>query len=186
MLAAGLAPIAAVLWDAFETDVLPRTVTRRVRIARVYFPASWVLWPRFAHTLQSEGRRERFLAVYAPVSLLGLLLVWAAGLIFGFGALHWAEGSRLHTPGGEAGFADDLYMSGTTFFTLGLGDVHPTGWPARVLTVIGGGLGLGLLAMVIAYFPVLYQSFARREVRLTLLDAWAGSPPAAAEGLQRP
>ena len=46
-------------------------------------------------------------------------------------------------------------------------------------------MGFGFLAVVIAYFPVLYQSFSRREVRLTLLDAWAGSPPAAAEILRR-
>ena len=185
MLVVGLALIAAVLWDAFETVVLPRTVTRRVRIARVYFRANWALWTRVARNLKSEGRRERLLAVYGPVSFLGLLAVWAVGLIGGFGALHWALGSRLLTPSGAAGLADDLYMSGTTFFTLGLGDVHPTGSAARVLTVVEGGLGFGFLAIVIAYFPVLYQSFARREVRLTLLDAWAGSPPAAAEVLRR-
>src|SRR5262249_18510336 len=35
------------------------------------------------------------------------------------------------------------------------------------------------------YLPVLYQSFSRREVRLTMLDAWAGSPPSAGEVLRR-
>jgi hypothetical protein len=89
------------------------------------------------------------------------------------------------TPDGAAGFVDDLYMSGTTFFTLGLGDVHPVGSIARVLTVAEGGMGFGFLALVISYSPVLYQSFSRREIRLTLLDAWAGSPPAAAEVLRR-
>jgi hypothetical protein len=54
-----------------------------------------------------------------------------------------------------------------------------------VLTVGEGGMGFGFLALVIAYFPVMYQSFSRREIRLTLLDAWAGSPPAAAEVLRR-
>ena len=54
-----------------------------------------------------------------------------------------------------------------------------------ILTVVEGGLGFGFLAVVIAYFPVLYQSFSRREVRLTMLDAWAGSPPAAVEVLRR-
>ena len=49
-----------------------------------------------------------------------------------------------------------------------------------MLTVTEGGMGFGFLALVIAYFPVLYQSFSRREIQLTLLDAWAGSPPAAA------
>src|SRR6185503_14117962 len=92
---------------------------------------------------------------------------------------------RLEVPFGEPTFLDDLYMSATTFFTLGLGDVHPVGHVARFLTVAEGGMGFAFLAIVIAYFPVLYQSFARREVRLTLLDAWAGSPPSAAEVLRR-
>src|SRR5579864_1993143 len=76
-------------------------------------------------------------------------------------------------------------MSGTTFFTLGLGDLQPVGRVARFLTVAEAGTGFAFLAIVIAYFPVLYQSFSRREAQLTLLDAWAGSPPAAAEVLRR-
>jgi hypothetical protein len=76
-------------------------------------------------------------------------------------------------------------MSGTTFFTLGLGDVHPVGAVARLLTVAEAGMGFAFLAIVIAYFPVMYQSFSRREARLTLMDAWAGSPPAATELLRR-
>jgi hypothetical protein len=181
----GLALIAIVLWDAFETVVLPRTVTRRLRLARLYFRGTWRPWARIARMLDSDNRRERFLAIYGPLSLLGLLTVWAAGLILSFAVLHWSAGSRLVTPAGSAGFLDDLYMSGTTFFTLGLGDIQPVGGGARLLTVAEGGMGFGFLAVVIAYFPVLYQSFSRREVRLTLLDAWAGSPPAAAEILRR-
>jgi hypothetical protein len=184
-LVVGLALIATVLWDAFETVVFPRTVTRVVRLARIYFRGTWSAWGRVSQLFGSESRRERFLAVYGPVSLLGLLAVWAVGLIAGFAALHWSAGSQLSVPEGTARFGDDLYMSGTTFFTLGLGDVHPVGPLARLLTVAEGGMGFAFLAIVIAYFPVLYQSFARREVRLTLLDAWAGSPPAAAEVLRR-
>jgi len=184
-LAAGAALVAVVLWDAFETVVLPRTVSRRFRVARAYFQTTWHLWKGLASAFQSDGRRERFLAVYGPLSLIGLLTVWASALILGFGVLHWSIGSRLFSPTGAARFVDDLYMSGTTFFTLGLGDVRPDGGRARWLTVIEAGMGFGILAVVIAYFPVLYQSFSRREVRLTLLDAWAGSPPAAAEVLRR-
>jgi len=143
------------------------------------------LWTRIARMFDSDGRRERFLAIYGPLSLIGLLMVWALGLILSFAALHWSAGSRLLTPRGDARFVDDLYMSGTTFFTLGLGDVQPVGSLARLLTVAEAGMGFGFLALVIAYFPVLSQSFSRREVRLTLLDAWAGSPPAAAEVLRR-
>jgi len=182
---AGLAVIAVVLWDAFETVVLPRTVTRRFRLARVYVRVTWRAWMRAGAAFTSEGRRERFLAVYGPVSLLGLLTVWAIGLVIGFAILFWSIGSTVLPSGGAASFGDDLYMSGTMFFTLGLGDVQPMAGLSRVLTVAEGGMGFGFLAVVIAYFPVLYQSFSRREVRLTLLDAWAGSPPAAAEILRR-
>ncbi|HKB13667.1 MAG TPA: potassium channel family protein [Vicinamibacterales bacterium] len=183
---AGLVAIAAVLWDAVETVLLPRTVTRNFRLARAYFRSTWNGWTRLAQLVKGAGRRERVLSVYGPLSLVGLLSVWAVTLILGFAVLHWSIGSRLVSAGGgSAQFGDDVYMSGTTFFTLGLGDVHPISRVARILTVIEGGLGFGFLAIVIAYFPVLYQSFSRREVQLTLLDAWAGSPPAAAEILRR-
>jgi hypothetical protein len=180
----GLSIIAAVLRDAFETVILPRSVGRRWRLTRVYFGATWGLWARAAAT-QSERRRDKFLAIYGPLSLLALAVIWALGLIIGFAVLQWAAGSRLDPIRVDLAFADDLYMSGTTFFTLGLGDVRPVGYVARFLTVAEAGTGFGFLAIVVAYFPVLYQSFSRREARLTLLDAWAGSPPAATEVLVR-
>jgi hypothetical protein len=175
--------MAAVLWDAFETVVLPRTVSRRLRLTRVYFRVTWRLWSRVAATVRRDRYRERFLAVFGPLSLLGLAGVWAMGLLIGFAGLHWAAGSSMRPASGR--FTDDLYLSGTTFFTLGLGDVEPVGAVARLITVAEAGTGFAFLAIVIAYFPVLYQSFSRREAQLTLLDAWAGSPPAAAEVLKR-
>jgi len=177
--------VAIVLWDAFETIILPRSVSRRFRLARFYLRVTWRAWTAVARRTRGDGRRDKFLSVYGPVSLIGLLCVWATGLIAGFALLQWSVGSRLVTPTGRAGFGDDMYMSGTTFFTLGLGDVHPASATAKLLTVIEGGMGFGFLAIVITYFPVLYQSFSRREVRLTMLDAWAGSPPSAAEILRR-
>jgi hypothetical protein len=177
--------IATVLWDAFETVVLPRTVSRRLRLTRLYFRATWKPWAYMAARLVTERRRERFLAIFGPLSLLGLSAVWALGLVIGFAGLHWSAGSNLRPLASNAQFHDDLYMSGTTFFTLGLGDLQPVGPVARFFTVAEAGTGFAFLAIVIAYFPVLYQSFSRREAQLTLLDAWAGSPPAAAEVLRR-
>jgi len=177
--------IASVLWDAFETVVLPRTVSRRWRLARVYFGFTWRQWSQAAARFRSDRRRERFLAVFGPLSLLGLAGVWASGLLLGFAGLQWSAGSHVRPLTGSGRFIDDLYLSGTTLFTLGLGDVQPVGHLARLITVIEAGTGFAFLAIVIAYFPVLYQSFSRREARLTLLDAWAGSPPAAVEVLRR-
>jgi hypothetical protein len=177
--------IAVVLWDAFETVILPRTVTRKWRVARTYFRTTWRGWRRVGLTYQSDGRRERFLAIYGPLSLLGLAAFWALGLVVGFAGVHWGVGSHLQPLSSGSHFVDDLYMSGTTFFTLGLGDLQPVGTVARIVTVAEAGTGFAFLASVITYLPVLYQSFSRREVRLTLLDAWAGSPPSAVEILRR-
>lgn len=177
--------IATVLWDAFETVILPRTVSRRLRLARVYFGFTWTRWSRAAARFRTDRRRERFLAIFGPLSLLGLVGVWALGLLFGFAGIQWAAGSSLRPLRANGHFIDDLYLSGTTFFTLGLGDLQPVGHVARLITVAEAGTGFAFLAIVIAYFPVLYQSFSRREAQLTLLDAWAGSPPAAVEVLRR-
>ena len=79
----------------------------------------------------------------------------------------------------------DLYVSGTTIFTLGLGDVTPRSPASRELIIFEAGTGLGFLAVVMGYFPVLYSAFSRREVSISLLDARAGSPPTAAELMRR-
>lgn len=181
----GLSMLAIVLWDAFETIILPRRVTRRLRLARLFYRSTWIPWSALARRLRPGNRRESFLSFFGPLSLLLLFGVWALGLIVGFAILHWAMGSPINVPGGTPGFWSDLYMSGTTFFTLGLGDVTPRGLLARAVTVVEGGVGFGFLAIVIAYLPVLYGAFSRREVNISLLDARAGSPPTAAELLRR-
>jgi hypothetical protein len=79
----------------------------------------------------------------------------------------------------------DLYVSGTTLTTLGPGDVIPRSHTVRALMILESGAGLGFVALVIGYLPVLYTAFSRREVSIALLDARAGSPPTAAELLTR-
>ncbi len=181
----GLALIAVILWDSFETIVLPRRVTRKYRLARAFYHYSWKPWSAVASRLRSGNRRESFLSFYGPLSMLLLFSVWALAMVFAFALLHCALGSPLVPNQGSATFWTDLYMSGTTFFTLGLGDVTPRTGPARVLTVLEAGIGFGFLAMVITYLPVLYEAFSRREVSISLLDARAGSPPTAGELLRR-
>ena len=181
----GLALIVVVLWDVFETIVLPRRVTRRFRLTRAFYRSVWYPWSVIARQLHKSKRREIFLSVFGPLSLLALLVFWAAALVFGFALLHLATGSHITAPNEPSGFFTDLYYSGTTFFTLGLGDISPTGPAARAITVIEASLGFGLLALVIGYFPVLYQAFSRREVNISMLDARAGTPPIAVELLRR-
>jgi hypothetical protein len=181
----GVVLILIVLGDAFETIVLPRRVTRQISLARLFYRSTWLFWYTAVRTIFSRKRQENFLSWYGPLSLLLLLIFWATGLVIGFAFVHWASGSVIKTPEGSAGFGTYLYLSGTTFFTLGLGDVIPTTTFGRGLVAFEAGMGFGFLALVIGYLPALNQSFARREVNISLLDARAGSPPTAAEMLRR-
>ncbi len=76
-----------------------------------------------------------------------------------------------------------LYLNGTTFFTLGLGDITPNSELARVFLLIEVASGFGFLALVISYAPVLYQAFSRWKQRISLLDARDGSLATATEFL---
>jgi hypothetical protein len=181
----GVLLLAVILWDAFETIILPRRVTRRIRLTRAFYRYTAAPWLLVARRMKPGRRREGFLSVFGPLSILALFGVWAGGLILAFAMVQWAGASILEGRAGLESFRAQLYFSGTSFFTLGLGDVAPHTPLARVITVLEAGTGFGFLAIVISYLPVLYGAFSRREMNISLLDARAGSPPTAAELLRR-
>ena len=180
-----------VILDAFQTIILPRRPAGRFRITRIFFILTWAPWSGLSERLGNKRFREQMYSIYGPLSLLLLLVVWGFFLVVGFACLYFSLGSpfgdaMVHPEGGRAArFATDLYVSGTTLFTLGLGDVVPRSLMARALITFESGTGLGFVALVIGYVPVLYQAFSRREVSVALLDARAGSPPTATELIRR-
>jgi hypothetical protein len=182
---AGVIVVFAVLLDAFETVVLPRRVQRQFRLTTWFFRLTWVPWTRLTRRIRTQTRRENFLGYFGPLSLLGLLAMWAVGLILGFALLQRGLGEHVQLGHEPVTFWTVLYLSGETFFTLGLGDVTPVAGAARALTVLEGGTGFAFLGMVIGYLPTIYSAFSRREIEISLLDARAGSPPTAAELLAR-
>jgi hypothetical protein len=180
----GLGLIVLSLRDAFETVILPRSIARLVRLSRIINVLIWRPWAMLGARASTDPRRERFLSMYGPFSIILMLAIWASGLVIGFAFVSYGLGSPWRAAG-PLTFLDDVYVSGTTLFTLGLGDVVPATAVTRVLLVIESGLGFGFLTLGLAYLPVIYQSFSRREAQITLLDAWAGSPPSAVELLRR-
>ncbi|MGB6729144.1 MAG: potassium channel family protein [Terracidiphilus sp.] len=182
---AGVACLCIVLIDAFETIILPRRATGRFRPTRIFYIATWRPWSFFARRIPNPRKRETALSFYGPLSLIFLLVAWAGSMVLGFGLIYFGLGSPFNDATGHGGLVSDFYVSGTTIFTLGLGDVTPRGPWARGLIILESGTGLGFLAVVMGYFPVLYSAFSRREVSISLLDARAGSPPTAAELLRR-
>jgi hypothetical protein len=186
VLAASVLLMLVVFVDVFEVMILPRRVRHGFRLARIFYRAAWVVWRKFARLFRVGTWRSAVLSVFGPLSLFALMTVWGAGLIIGFALVHWAMGTRLDMPDGSGHtLGAYLYFSGTTFFTLGYGDMVPKGAFGRTLSVAEAGIGFGFLAVVISYLPVLYQAFSHREITISLLDARAGSPPTAGELLRR-
>ncbi|MBA2338973.1 MAG: two pore domain potassium channel family protein [Pyrinomonadaceae bacterium] len=181
----GCALLFAILWDAFESIVLPRRVTRRFRLTRGFYRTTWVPWRMLAQSIHSKKQHETVLSYFGPLSLIVLLCVWAFGLIVAYAMIQWALQSPVNAPEGVATFGTYLYMSGETFVTLGYGDVSPRESLGRFISVAEAATGLGFVAMIIGYLPILSQAFSRREVSISLLDARAGSPPSASELLRR-
>jgi hypothetical protein len=181
----GAAIIWVVLLDAFETVVLPRRVLRNFKLTAYFYRRTWIPWRRIARHIKTPSRQQNFLGYFGPLSLILLLGFWAAGLIFGFSLIQYGIGGHEQLNQEPLTFGRIIYHSGETFFTLGYGDIVPTSGAARALSVFEAGMGFAFLGVVIGYIPVVYSSFSRREIQISMLDARAGSPPSAAELLIR-
>jgi hypothetical protein len=181
----GLIILWVVFLDAFETVVLPRRVTRHFKLTAWFYRRTWVPWQKIAHHIKTPSRQQGFLGYFGPLSLIMLLAFWASMLIFGFALLQFGIGGHEQLGKEPLTFGRIIYQSGQTFFTLGYGDILPTTGPARALSVLESGMGFAFLGVVIGYIPVVYSSFSRREIQISMLDARAGSPPTAVELLVR-
>lgn len=189
-LISGFLLLTVVLLDAFQTIILPRRPVGHLRITRLFFVLTWGPWRTVTGLLRTRSLREQFYSIYGPLSLLLLFILWALLLTAGFAFIFFGLRIPFHDPmltsGSEwARLRSCLYVSGTTLFTLGLGDVLPQSHAARFMTVLEAGTGLGFVALVIGYLPVLYTAFSQREILVALLDSRAGSPPTAGELLLR-
>ena len=181
----GVVIICSVLLDAFETVVLPRRVTRHFKLTAWFYRRTWIPWRKIAARIKTTSRQQNFLGYFGPLSLILLMIFWATGLIFGFALMQYGIGGHEQLSGEKLTFGKIVYHSGETFFTLGYGDIVPTSGGARALSVIEAGMGFAFLGVVIGYLPVVYSSFSRREIQISMLDARAGSPPSAVELLVR-
>jgi hypothetical protein len=172
------------LFDVFRTLVTPRAARGRFRLGRMLFRLLWRPWRWVGLRTKTVQARERVLAAAAPFFFFVLLVGWVCIALLAYALILWSP-AFVHGIGvGGTSFGNALYTSGTALFTLGFGGGVATGW-TRAVAVAEGATGLGLFAVVIAYLPVLYQAFNRREVGVLLLDARAGSPPSGPELLHR-
>ena len=163
---AGLALVLASAGDAVSTLVTTRRRRGRHWPTQIFYRRTWKLWKALAGRAPAD-RREGLLAVYGPLSLLGLLVFWVMLLVAGWGAVWWGLRSAVT---GVDGYLDALYFAGVGFFTVGFGDLVPTGGLARLLVLVEAFMGLLTMALVIGYLPTLYGAYSRRELQLLSLD----------------
>ena len=168
-----MALIATTLMSAIRTFVLPRgESTNLTRTIFLTVRAVFELRLRFAKTFIE---RDRIFAPFAPIGLLVLPFVWLIVVGSGYAGLFWAVTGRDWTRA--------FKTSGSSLFTLGVAPLH--GFGQTIIGFSEAGLGLGLLALLIAYLPSMYASFQRRESAVALLEARAGSPPSARQTIIR-
>jgi hypothetical protein len=173
---AGLILILSVVNDVFQSVIVPRAVGKRFRISYVVFRGLWFAWPRLAWMLYGPRaeRREDFLALYAPFTLVFLLLVWTGCAMLGYGLIAWAWRGGFFPP--LHSFAEALYFAGTSLTTIGFGDIVGRSAGPRFLSIAAAVNGLALLSITTAYFFALFGSFQARETFVVTVGARAGSP----------
>jgi Ion channel len=174
---AGIALILLMMNDVFQSVIVPRATGRRYRLSVYVWRAIWRLWPTMAWRLDPEngGRREEFLAAFAPFTLTLLIFLWASLLIVGFGLVLWGLRGGITPP--RPTFGAVLYYAGTSLVTIGYGDIVSHGWAARLASVLAGLAGLSLLSITTAYLFAIFGSFQTRETFVVVIGARAGAPP---------
>jgi hypothetical protein len=173
--AVGVVLVALVLFDVFQSVVLPRRSGSVLRLAPHVLVLLWPLWRWIGLRLRPAWRREDFLGTFAPFAIVLLLAAWFVALILGFGLILHALRDQFH-PRIED-YQTACYVAGTSLLTIGFGDIVATSGLARGVELLAGAAGLTIVALVIALTFNLYASFARREVLVLVLDARAGVPP---------
>jgi hypothetical protein len=172
---AGLLLIWLVLWDLFQSIVLPRPSPGWFRISRYVIRGAWRVVRPIARP--NSPRSERLLGYFAPAITIVLLVIWLAALMLGYGLIFYAFRAELRPA--PADFPTAVYFAATCVLTLGFGDIVATGVPARIVAVAAAANGLGAVALVVTYFFSLYASYQRREVQVVTLQGVAGAPPSA-------
>ena len=173
-LVAGIFIVGGTAGSLVRSTVMPRSVASRLSVfvgRRVVYRS--VL--RLSHLFNSYETKDRVLAYGAPLALLTLLVTWLLLFLLGYGLILW---SSLDISVGQA-----IRESGSSLFTLGFaGQEHLLGTAVDFLAAF---TGLIVIALQIAYLPVLYQAFNRRETLVTMLQSRAGAPAWGPEILAR-
>ena len=153
------------LLAAIQTVVVPRT--ERSLVIRFIYVGVGLLFSMVARRRKSYEARDALLARYAPITLMLLPMVWASGVIYGFSLMFWALDVRP--------YRDALVLSGSSLTTLGFRDTQDLF--SLILSIAEALIGLGIVALLISFLPLMHSAFSTRESAVARLEVRAGNPP---------
>lgn len=171
----GLLIVVAVLYDLFQSVVLPRPAVSKVQLATLVVRPMWRAWSWIGRRSSRVERSEARLAAFAPMALLIVFALWALALILGYGLV--IDGLAEQFRPAPQDLATSIYISSSTLVPLSFGDFVPDGGAARLVIVAESATGVALAALAITLLFSLYESFRAREEMVVSLDALAGAPP---------
>ncbi len=174
--------IVVAFYDLFKSVVLPRPAINKFVLVRQLFFFTWRFWRWVGDRMSQAGRREGWLATFAPIGVLLMFFVWAGAFVLGYGLVIDGLRDQMHPVPGD--FWESLYFSATTLVPLSYGDYVPTGLGARLFTIAESTTGVAIAALAITLLFSLYESFQRREELVVTLDALAGAPPSGVQILE--
>jgi hypothetical protein len=162
--AGGVVIIVGILSDAVATLIVTQGSSGPWRPARIFYAVTWRSTRALSARLPDRSG-ENVLNVYPALSLLGLLVLWLAGLMIGWSLLYWGVDQHV---GGASDFGSVVYYAGTSLVTPVFGSAH--GAVVRLLTLLETLTGVVTIALMISYLPALYGAYSRREAKLLTLD----------------
>ena len=168
-----LVVVIATLLSAVRTFVVPRGTP--VLLTRWVFLVSRFLFVTASRRTNTYEERDRIMAVYAPLTLVILPMVWLMIILGASMAMFWSLGTHSWT--------EAFRESGSSMLTLGF--EAPSDLPSTAVAFAEAVGGLGLLALLLAYLPTIYTAFSRREASVAMMEVRAGSPPTPEELLRR-
>ncbi|HEY6469240.1 MAG TPA: hypothetical protein VI434_05690 [Candidatus Dormibacteraeota bacterium] len=175
----GVVLTAITLFDVFQSVVFPRPSVGRVQLSVNLVRLTWRVWRAVAQKPHKLQTREAALAAFAPLAVVGLLVLWGLLIIIGYALIF----SGLHnglSPQPDS-FGTTLFFSAGRMLAFSVGGIEANDIPTRILTSLEAATGFGLFALVISLLFSLFSAFQRREAAVVALDAIAGAP---ASGLQ--
>lgn len=173
----GIGLIFVTLNDVFQSVIVPRAAGRRFRLSYLQWHYCWYIWPALAWRVhpRNADAREDFLATYAPLSLVLMLATWAVAMAFGYGCLFWVLRTEIAPV--PVTYWQAVYFAGTSFLTIGFGDFVGRSGMTRMLSLLAGASGFGVVSVTTAYLFAIFGFFQSRESFVVRLGARAGAPP---------